>query len=95
MTKNCVRKTEGHREITEGFENLSIGGETDRSTDRKGVTNFGYENPSLFCHTLCYSFLSVIHGLYISLSATIDWAWGARKLLYSWYRFTFVGEILR
>jgi len=39
--------------------------------------------------------LSVIHYLYSSprVSATRDWALGTSKLLYSWYRFNFVGKI--
>ena len=54
MTKNCAIKTEGHREIIQGFGNLSKGGQTDRPsdrqtdrpTDRYDVINREYENPS-------------------------------------------------
>ena len=46
MTKKCAIKTEGHREIIQGFRNLSEGGQTDRPTDRYDVTNREYENPS-------------------------------------------------
>jgi hypothetical protein len=33
MTKNCVSKTGGHRELMEGFENLGIDGQTDRQAE--------------------------------------------------------------
>jgi hypothetical protein len=95
--KNCVSKAEGHREIIQGFQNLRKGRRLGRLTDRHSVINSVYENPTLIylSRTVCNSFLSVTHGLYSSLSATIDCAWGASKLLYSWYRLTFVGEIVR
>ena len=32
---NCVSKNEGHRELILGFQNLRIGGQTDRQTDRQ------------------------------------------------------------
>jgi hypothetical protein len=50
---------------------------------------------SFICYALCSSFLSIIHGLYSSLSETRDWAWSAPKLQHSWYRLNFVGEIIR
>jgi len=54
------------------------------------------ETPLQFIfHALCNSFHSIIHELYSSLSATIDWAWATPKLFYSWYRLTCVGEIFR
>ena len=46
-TKNCVSKTEGQREIIQGFQNLRKNSQTGRSTDRHDVTNCEYENTIL------------------------------------------------
>jgi len=44
MTKNCVSKTEGPRELIEGFQNLRKDSQIVRPTKRHGFTSAGYEN---------------------------------------------------
>ena len=33
-TKNCVSKTEGHRQLIQGFQNLRKDGQTERQSER-------------------------------------------------------------
>ena len=44
---NCVSKSEGHRQLIQGLQNLGKNRETDRSTDKKVVTYSEYEKTSL------------------------------------------------
>jgi hypothetical protein len=58
LTMNCGSKSEGHREVIQGFQNFSKHGPTDRTADRQDIKKSECENRTLIYLSGTVQFIS-------------------------------------